>query len=67
MRRNSPRAAHSIKGSSSNLGATDLQAVCEHLENRARADGLADVRDLVAQVKTEFARTQAALRTLLGG
>ena len=61
------RAAHSIKGSSSNLGATDLQAVCEDLERRARTDGLATVSDLIAHVKVEFGRTQAALKTLLGG
>ena len=60
------RATHSIKGSSSNLGATDLQAVCEDLERRARADGLAAVSDLVAHVKLEFGRTEAALKTLLG-
>ena len=60
------RAAHSIKGSSSNLGATALQAVCEDLERRARAEGLAAVSDLVAQVKAEFAGTQVALKTLLG-
>ena len=60
------RAAHSIKGSSSNLGATGLRAVAEDLETRARAEGLRDVHDLVAQLKAEFARTRAAINTLLG-
>jgi HPt (histidine-containing phosphotransfer) domain-containing protein len=61
------RAAHSIKGSSSNLGATALRAVAEDLETRSRAEGLRDVRDLVAKVKEEFARAQAALEALLRG
>ncbi len=59
------RAAHSIKGSSSNLGASALRAVAEDLENRAHAEGLGDVRDLVAQLKAEFTRTQAALAALI--
>ena len=61
------RAAHSIKGSSSNLGANDLRAAAEELENRAHKTGLADVGELVARVKAEFARAHVALKTLLGG
>jgi HPt (histidine-containing phosphotransfer) domain-containing protein len=60
------RAAHSIKGSSSNLGATGLRAVAEDLETRARAEGLRDVRELIVQLKAEFVRTQTALDALLG-
>ena len=61
------RAAHSIKGSSSNLGATGLRTVAEELEERARTEGIGNVRELVAQVKAEFAHTQVALKALLGG
>jgi HPt (histidine-containing phosphotransfer) domain-containing protein len=60
------RAAHSIKGSSANLGASSLRAVAEKLEHQARNQGLADVAGLVEQVKAEFARTQVALQSLLG-
>ena len=60
------RAAHSIKGSSSNLGAMALRAAAEKLEHQARSDGLANVETLLASVKTEFARAHAALATLIG-
>ena len=59
------RAAHSIKGSSSNLGANALRAVAEDLENRVHAGGLGDVQGLVAQVKAEFARARAELAALM--
>lgn len=60
------RAAHSIKGSSSNLGATGLRAAAEKLEHQARTQGLGNVSGLVAQVKAEFSRAQAELSTLVG-
>ena len=58
------RAAHSIKGSSANLGALGLRAVAEKLEHLSRKDGLAAVKPLVADVKAEFARAQAELTKL---
>lgn len=60
------RAAHSIKGSSSNLGALALRDAAEKLEHHARSQGLADVGPLVAAVQTEFTRAKAALKALLG-
>jgi len=60
------RAAHSIKGSSANLGATSLRSLAEKLEHQVRTQGLADVAGLVAQIKTEFGRTQSALDALIG-
>jgi HPt (histidine-containing phosphotransfer) domain-containing protein len=60
------RAAHSIKGSSSNLGAMALRAAAEKLEHRVRIDGLANVGELLADLKAEFGRAQAALTSLLG-
>jgi histidine phosphotransfer protein HptB len=59
------RAAHSIKGSSSNLGAMTLRAAAEKLEHQSKTAGLGDVAALVAAVKTEFARTLAELNRLL--
>src|SRR3954464_7353866 len=59
------RAAHSIKGSSSNLGAMALRAVAEQLEHLARTAGLAGVVSLVDAVKAEFVRTHAELNRLL--
>jgi len=59
------RAAHSIKGSSANLGAAALRSVAEKLESQARSAGLGDVAGLVALVKSEFARTQQEFAKLL--
>ncbi|MBL9190310.1 MAG: Hpt domain-containing protein [Opitutaceae bacterium] len=60
------RAAHSIKGSSANLGAVALRAVAEELEHRSRVQGLGEVAGLIAQIKAEFARAQADLNVLVG-
>jgi histidine phosphotransfer protein HptB len=59
------RAAHSIKGSSSNVGAMALRAAAEKLEHQARSQGLTSVSQLVTDVKTEFDRAHAALSTLI--
>jgi len=59
------RAAHSIKGSSANLGAMSLRAVAEKLEHQSRSEGLAAVAPLVDAIKVEFARAEAELRQLL--
>jgi HPt (histidine-containing phosphotransfer) domain-containing protein len=59
------RAAHSIKGSSANLGAMVLRAVAEKLEHESRTTGLGSVAPLVAQVKVEFARAQTELSKLV--
>jgi histidine phosphotransfer protein HptB len=59
------RAAHSIKGSSSNLGAMTLRAAAERLEHQSKTAGLADVAPLVEAVKAEFARSRAELGRLL--
>jgi histidine phosphotransfer protein HptB len=59
------RAAHSIKGSSSNLGAVALRMAAEKLEYHARTQGLSDVTALLSQIKTEFGRAQDALSALI--
>lgn len=60
------RAAHSIKGSSSNLGAAALRTTAEKLEHHARGQGLEGAGPLVSEVKTEFERAKSALQGLLG-
>ncbi|HEX2853583.1 MAG TPA: Hpt domain-containing protein [Opitutaceae bacterium] len=59
------RAAHSIKGSSSNLGAAALRAAAEKLEHHSHRAGLVDVLPLMNDVKTEFARAKVELDRLL--
>lgn len=60
------RAAHSIKGSSANLGAAALRTAAEKLEHTSRLHGLTDVGSLLAAVKTEFARAQTELNAIIG-
>lgn len=59
------RAAHSIKGSSSNLGAMALRAVAERLEHQSKQNGLTGLEPLIAELKSEFARADAELRQIV--
>ncbi len=59
------RAAHSIKGSSANVGAMTVRAVAEQLEHQSAKQGLDAVTSLIASVKAEFARAQAEFAKLL--
>lgn len=59
------RAAHSIKGSSSNLGALALREAAEHLEHQAKKEGLGNVTGLIAAVRAEFTRAQQELGKLV--
>jgi HPt (histidine-containing phosphotransfer) domain-containing protein len=59
------RAAHSIKGSAANLGATRLQGAAEHLENRTLQPGTALTARLLAEIIGEFARARRELERLL--
>ncbi len=60
------RAAHSIKGSSSNLGAVALRNVAEKLEHHARTHGIDGTSSSVAEIKGEFERARIELAKLLG-
>ncbi len=58
------RAAHSIKGSSANLGAVNLRAAAEHLEAKARKDGLGSIQSQLLVVKGEFAKAKAEIERM---
>jgi HPt (histidine-containing phosphotransfer) domain-containing protein len=60
------RAAHSIKGSSANLGAMALREVAERLEHQSRVSGLGEVAGLLAALKAEYGRAEAELAKLAG-
>lgn len=60
------RAAHSIKGSSANLGAMALRQSAEKLEHLSRTTGLGGAAPLVTELKNEFARAQIELGKLIG-
>jgi len=59
------RAAHSIKGSSANLGTLALRAVAEKIEHQARTGGIAAGAGLVPAIRTEFERAAAELAKLI--
>jgi HPt (histidine-containing phosphotransfer) domain-containing protein len=59
------RTAHTIKGSSANVGAVALASVAERLESMSRTEGLGGVAELAAKCETEFGRAAAELRSLL--
>lgn len=49
------RAAHSFKGSCSNMGAVLLAELCQELETAARGEHLALAPALIASIEREFA------------
>jgi len=59
------RAAHSIKGSASNLGAGQLRAAAEQLEHQSRNSGLDSLEPLISKLDFEFAATKTALEKFL--
>ena len=48
------RAAHSVKGSSANLGAMTVRHVAEQLEQQSNKHGLVNVAELVEALKVQF-------------
>ena len=48
-------AAHSFKGSCSNMGAPLLASLCKQLEEAGRREQLEQAPDLIEQVEREFA------------
>ena len=59
-------AAHSLKGSSGNIGARALHDVCRQLDDRARSGDLARVTPLLESLATEYGRVEAEIKRLLG-
>lgn len=55
-------AAHSFKGSSSNMGAVILAQLCEQLEERARHPPLYGIEDLVRRIDQEYLEVQRFYR-----
>jgi CheY-like chemotaxis protein len=55
------RAAHTLKSSSANLGATALASLSKRLEDQARSADLAGVNALVGQIESKLVQTLDAL------
>ena len=58
-------AAHKLKGSCGNLGATRLRDLCQQLEQLGREGSLQTAPELVAAAEEEFGRVRAELLTAL--
>jgi HPt (histidine-containing phosphotransfer) domain-containing protein len=61
------RTAHSLRGASSNLGATTLADLCGELEVLARATALAMAPDLLESIRAEHLRVCSALDVVFEG
>jgi HPt (histidine-containing phosphotransfer) domain-containing protein len=59
------RAAHSMKGSSGNIGATQLYAVCSRLDAQGRSGDLAPLAPMVETLDAEFAKVTTAIQLLI--
>jgi HPt (histidine-containing phosphotransfer) domain-containing protein len=55
------RAAHTLKSTSANLGASSLAELCRMIEAQCRMDVPGDAAALVAQIEGEYARVLCAL------
>jgi CheY-like chemotaxis protein len=58
------RAAHTIKSSSNDFGATTLAELCQELETMGKAGTLDGAAELVAQVEHEYEQVRAALEAV---
>lgn len=58
------RAAHSLKGTSGNLGARQLQDACEAMQVASRSHNIDDVREIVPRIVATYADAELALQKL---
>jgi two-component system sensor histidine kinase/response regulator len=58
-------AAHGLKGSCSNLGASRLRELCHQIENHGRSGSMGEVFKLLESVDQEFGRVNSELRAVL--
>ncbi|MCR8921661.1 Hpt domain-containing protein [Dasania sp. GY-MA-18] len=58
------RAAHSLKGSASNMGALSLADLCRRLESMGAESKLEETHDLLEQVRKEYSLVREALQAL---
>jgi HPt (histidine-containing phosphotransfer) domain-containing protein len=61
------RVAHTLKGSSSNMGATRMATLCEELEDVGRSGDLSRAPVLIESLEAEFGRVREALEAEIAG
>ena len=61
------RAAHGLKGSSSQIGAVQVARLCAELEHQAGATDLRGVAETLRRLDEAFGRVRAHLQALAGG
>jgi CheY-like chemotaxis protein len=61
------RAAHSLKGSSSQIGAVQIARLCAELEGQVRTADLTGAPDTLRRLDEAFIRVRAHLQALAGG
>jgi HPt (histidine-containing phosphotransfer) domain-containing protein len=59
------RSAHTIKGSSSNVGAMAVRALAERLEHRSETEAHAALDPVLAELEAAFGRAAVALRAVI--
>lgn len=59
------RTAHSIKGSSKNVGATELADWCQQMETAARDGDLQDADSQLANIEISFQNVCQAIQSLI--
>ena len=58
-------SAHSLKGSSSNIGALPLSGLCANLEYLARENQIGEARKIIGGVRAEYERVKSLLEAKL--
>ena len=59
------RVAHSLKGSSGNIGADSMMDVCRRIDDLARAGDLAATAPLLPSLTSEYHRAELEIKHLL--
>ncbi len=57
------RAAHTLKGSSRNLGASGLADICQIIETKSHESNMEEASKLIPDVETELGRVRVALNS----
>lgn len=59
------RTAHTIKGSSSNVGAKAVRLLAEQLEQRSKTEAFQSIEPLRLELEQAYVRAETALRELI--